>query len=90
MIPKGVSEYHGISLVEVVRKVVTPIINRHLSTIISFHDVIHRLCAGCGTGSTSLEAKLTHQLTSMREEFVYAIFVDLCKAYDTLDRYICL
>ena len=32
------------------------------------------------------EAKLLHQLAAMREEVLYAIFLDLTKAYDALDR----
>ena len=33
---------------------------------------------------------MIHQLTVMREELLYAIFLYLHKAYDSLDRYICL
>ena len=30
------------------------------------------------------------QLAALREEVLYVIFLDLHKAYDALDRYICL
>ena len=32
-----------------------------------------------------LEAKLLHQLTEMRGEVLYEVFLDLRKSYDTLD-----
>ena len=46
--------------------------------------------AGCGAGTASLKARLLHQLTAMREEVMYSIFLDLHKAHDTLDRDRCL
>ena len=55
------------------------IINLRLSTSISFHDVLHGLNAGHSTGSASLEAKLLQQLTAMREEVLYDIFLGLHK-----------
>ena len=36
------------------------------------------------------EAKLLQQLAAMREEVLYVIFLDLTKAYNTLDRSRCL
>ena len=38
-------------------------------------------------GTASLEAKLLQQLVAMREEVMYAIFLDLHNMYDTLERY---
>ena len=60
LIPKGGGEYLGIGLVEVVWKVVTVVINFHLTTSIDFHDVLHGFWACSSTGTTSLEAKLLH------------------------------
>ena len=84
MIPKGGRDYCGIGLVEVVWKAVTLIINCLFTT--SLHDSLHGLQMGRGTCNTSLEAKLIHQLTATREEVLYAIFLDLHKAYGALDR----
>ena len=64
----------------------TLIINRHLSTSISFHKMVHRFRECRGEGTASLEAKLLHNLMPMREEVLYAIFMDLHKAYNALDR----
>ena len=35
-------------------------------------------------------AKLLQQLAALREEVMYVIFLDLYKAYDALDRSICI
>ena len=57
LIPKGGGGYHVIDLVEEVWKVVAVILNRRITTSIAFHDVIHKIRSGCGTGTASLEAK---------------------------------
>ena len=90
MIPKGKKDYRGIDLVEVMRKVVTEILNLRLTSSITFHALLHGFRAGCGTGTTTLEAKLLHQLAALREEVLYMIFLDLHKAYGALDRSRCL
>ena len=66
--------------------VVADILNRRLMASITFHDFLHGFRAGHGTGTTTLEAKLLQQLAALREEVLYAIFLDLHKSYDTLDR----
>ena len=90
LLPNGGGEYHGISLVEAVWKVVTVIFDLRFTAYIVFHDVIHGFQVGCGTGTASVEAKLIHQLMAMREEVLYTIFLDLYKEYYALDRDICL
>ena len=86
LIPKGGGEYRCIGLVEVVWKVVTVIIDCRFTASTSFHDILHGFQVVCGTGTTCLEAKLIHQLTVIREEFLCTIFLGLNKPYDTLDR----
>ena len=66
------------------------ILNRHFTSSITFHDVLHGFRAGRGTGTATLEAKLLQQIAAMREEVLYVIFLDLTKAYDALDRSRCL
>ena len=41
-------------------------------------------------GNITLEAKLIQKLEFLREEVLYMIFLDLHKAYDTLDRSKCI
>ena len=66
------------------------IINCLFTASIAFYDILHGFREGHGTGMASLNIKLVQQLTSMREDFLCAIFLDLHKAHDALDRYICL
>ena len=75
---------------EVMWKVVAVILNRRFTSSITYHNVLHGFRAGRGTGTATLEAKLIQQLAAMREEVLYVIFLDLTKAYKTLDRSRCL
>ena len=49
-------------------KVVAEILNRRLTASIIYHNFLYGFQVGCGTGTTTLEAKLFQQLASMREE----------------------
>ena len=71
-------------------KVVAEILNRQLTTSITFHDSLHGVRAGRGTGTTTLEAKLFQKLAALREEVLYVIFPELHKAYVALGRSRCL
>ena len=86
LIPKGKKDYRGIDLVEVMWKVVAAILNRRFTPSIAYHNALYGFRAGRGTGTVTLEAKLLQQLVALREEVLYVIFLDLTKAYDTLDR----
>ena len=86
LIPKGKKDYRGISLVEVMLKVVAAILNRRLTASITYHDFLHGFRAGRGTGTATPEAKLLQQLAALREEVLLVILLDLHKAYDALDR----
>ena len=66
------------------------ILNQCLTTSITFHNILHGFWAGRGTGTASLEAKLTQKLMTIMEEILYAMFLDLNTAHDALYRYICL
>ena len=45
---------------------------------------------GCGTGTSTLEVNLLHQVAALSEAVLHEIFLDLHKAYDALDRFRCL
>ena len=64
--------------------------NHRLTASITYHDFLCGLRSGYGTGTATLKAKLLHQLSAMREDILYVIFLDLHKAYDALGRYRCL
>ena len=90
LIHKEKKDYRGISLVEVMWKVVAAIINRLFTASITYHEFLHGFRAGRGTGTATLEAKLLQKLAALRKEVLYVIFLDMYKAYDALDRSRCL
>ena len=53
---------------------------------ITYHDTLHGFWAGRETGNVTLKAKRPQQLTSMRETVLFEVFLDLQKAYDSLDQ----
>ena len=66
LISKDKGDYHNIGLVGVVWKVVGVILNCCLAASITYHDFLHGLQAGRGTGNATLEAKLLQQLEALR------------------------
>ena len=90
LIPKGGGDYHSIGLVEVIWKGVLVVLNCYFTTSITYRDSLHGFRAGHSTGTSTLEVKLIQQVSKLREALLYAIFLDPHKAYNALDRYMCL
>lgn len=86
LLPKASGGHRGIGLLEVIWKVLSSIIDMRLKTNISFHDALHGFRAKRGTGTAIFEAKLFQQLASIQQVPIFEVFLDLRKAYDTLDR----
>ena len=55
---------------------------------------LHNLLPGCrnmrGTGTAGIEVKLAQQLAHLEQMPFYAVFFDLKKAFDAMDRERCL
>ena len=66
------------------------IINCLFTTAITYHNSLHGFQAGCGTGTATLEVNLLQQIAALREAVLNMIFQDLHKAYNALDRSMCL
>ena len=67
LIPRrGVKDFKGIVLVEILWKATNSIINRRLTTAVKYRNSLHGLRTGRGTGTDTLEANMIHQLTDMR------------------------
>ena len=62
------------------------ILNRRLTTVISFNGILHGFRAVWGTGTAALEDNILRQLTDMKDTVLFKVFLDLRKAYDALDR----
>jgi hypothetical protein len=54
--------------------------------VVPFHDAIHGFTFHRGCGTAGIEAKLQQELAAIRQVPLYQVFIDLRKAYDTLDR----
>ena len=86
LLPKGNGDYRGIGLLEISWKVIESIINQRIASKVTFHDALHGFRAKRGTGTACIEAKLLQQLSKMIQTTLHFIFLDLQKAYDTVDR----
>jgi hypothetical protein len=88
LLPKPDGDFRGIALLEVLYKLISSIINRRLANTLNtrFHDGIHGFRESRGTGTATIEAKLLMQLAARTNKPLHMIFMDLKKAYDTLDR----
>ena len=90
IILKGKGEYQGILLIEVAWKVCAVVANFLLKRGIVLHDALYRFRGGRGTGTATLEAKLAQQLAGLAHNTLFQVFLDICKAYDSLDMERCI
>ena len=90
LLSKGNGEFQGISLVEFICNAVSVVFNHQIGAAVNFHEELHGFRAVRGTGTASLEADLLQQPVAMREGVIYEVFLNLCKAYNVLDRDLCL
>ena len=73
-------------VLEVIWKVISTIINNRLTSNITFHSALHGFRRSSGTGSAIMEAKLQISHAERDGKILYQVFLDLTKAYDTIDR----
>lgn len=86
LLPKPDGGVRGIGLLDVVWKLVMKILDIRIQKNVAFHDVLHGFRHKRGTGTAIIEAKLAQELAAFHQEAFYEIFLDLKKAYDTVDR----
>ena len=72
-------------MLETLWKVVKDVTDNLLKACIPFHDVLHRLREGRGMWMAILELKVSQDLTSINQYPLFLMFLELCKAYDTLE-----
>ena len=85
LIPNVRGEYRGIGLVENIWKVYTSTVNSRIRSFIVFHDFLHGFIQGRGTGTVIMEAILGQQLAVIVHKPLFHGFLNVRKAYDSLD-----
>jgi uncharacterized protein (DUF433 family) len=86
-VPKpGNKGYRGIALLETIYKVMSMIIHRRLTSTINLHESIHGFCTQRGTETSIMNIKLLMQSIQRDINPMYFIFLDIKKAYDSVDR----
>ena len=65
-------------------------VNCWINQIVTLDDVLRGFRAGRGMGTATLEAKLLHQLAGISHELLFQVFLDVQKAYNSLDRGRCV
>ena len=89
-LPKGRGEYWEIGLVEMVWKVFATVVNCRLKRSVTLRDALHAFRAGWGTSTSTLEENLAQQLARIANKPLFQVFLDVRKAYDSLDRGRCM
>jgi hypothetical protein len=89
LIPKGGSNYRGIGLLEPMWKVCEQVMDTRLNRI-PLHKSLHGCCDGRSTGTAVMEAKLAQQLAHLEQVPFYSVFLNLKKAFDSMDGEHCL
>ena len=56
----------------------------------TLHNELHGFRAGRVAGTATLEAKLAQKLAGIAHEPLFQVFLDVRKAYDSLDRGWCM
>ena len=84
MLFKGHTYTQGVGIMEILWKVVESIIDTLINAVVTFYNVLHRLCANRGTGSAIMELNMAQELASIEQNPLFMVLLDLRKAYDTL------
>ena len=65
-------------------------VNCRLKRSLDLNDVLHGFKAWRGMGTASLELKLVQQLAGLSHETLFQVFLDVRKAYNSLNRGRCM
>ena len=84
LLPKGVGDFFGIRLVEVLWKTSAIKMENHIGKEVDYHEVLYGFLSNQGTGTASPEANLLHQLAATCEEALYKIFLYPYMAYNEM------
>ena len=65
---------------------VETLIDTLLCTSLQMHDILHEFRERRGTGTAIMELNLVRELASIDQDLLFLVFLDLRKAYETVDR----
>ena len=85
LLPKVNADTQGIGWFDVLWKVMESVINTQIKMVMNLHDVLHGFLASRVTGIAIMELKMVQELASIDQDPLFLVFLDLQKAYDTLD-----
>ena len=86
LLPKANVDIRGIGMIEALCKVLEAIIDTRIKTVVVLHDALHVFCTRRGTGAAMMEIKIAQDLASINQDSLFLVFLDICKAYETLER----
>ena len=76
----------GLGLLETLHKLNSQITNLRMANAIIFSQDVHGFRRQRGTFTAIGEAKLRMQMATCKSKTIYQIYLDLSKAYDSIDR----
>ena len=82
----GTTNTRGIGLLENLWKVVEALIDTRLSASLYMHNILHGFRARRGTGTAIIELNLTQEISSIDQDHLLLVLLDLRKAYGTVDQ----
>jgi Reverse transcriptase (RNA-dependent DNA polymerase) len=86
LIPKTGGGVRGIGLLEPIWKIISSIIKNRIADKVTFDDALHGFRSERGTSTAIIEAKLRMDTMLASGKNMYQVFLDLSKAYDTVNR----
>ena len=86
MLPKAPAQYRRIGLVDAVWKLCNKVINDRLKQYLDWHGQVHGFRAEHGTSTAIMEVKLLSDAGQFRGNTLFKVFLDLQKAFDSVDR----
>ena len=85
LLPKSDGGVRVIGLLETTWKICKAIIDARVKNKVTFHDSAHGFRSHRGTGTVIIELKLQQELASIDKVPLHQIYLDLRKAYNTID-----
>ena len=86
LIPKETTDTRGIGLLETLWKVVEALIENRLCSSLQMHDVLHGFRDGRRTGTAIMELKIAQEISSIDQDPLLLLLLDLRKAYGTVNQ----